>query len=96
METWWWKLVQKSLVQQGRIVRFSLIISDAPGSLARLLERIASYRASILDVTHDRMSSRVGLGNTGVEVTLETRGHPHIAKITRSLRSAGYNPTNAI
>ena len=83
-------LIQKSLVEQGRIVRFSLIISDAPGSLAKLLEHIASYRASILDVTHDRMSSRVGLGSTGVEVTLETRGHPHIREISRGLRAAGY------
>jgi threonine dehydratase len=90
------KLIQKSLVEQGRIVRFSLIISDAPGSLARLLEQIASYRASILDVTHDRMSSRVGLGSTGVEVTLETRGHPHIAEITRGLRAAGYQLSQSI
>lgn len=84
------KMIQKRLVDEGRIIRFSLTIPDVPGALARLLELVASCRANLLDVLHDRMSSHIALGKTGVEVTLEARGFDHVREIEEVLAREGY------
>ena len=51
---------------------------------------IAARRANIVDLLHDRAYYGVSLGDTVIDVTLETRGPDHIAEIEADLQSAGY------
>jgi threonine dehydratase len=73
------------------MVRLRVRIPDHPGALHRLTGHIATGRANILEVFHNRAFSRVDLGETAVDVTLETRGPDHIAELTRLLADGGYD-----
>ncbi|MEK7387132.1 MAG: ACT domain-containing protein [candidate division NC10 bacterium] len=68
----------------------SLLLRDQPGQLARLTALVARERANILHIEHDRAFSRGTIGETEVELTLETSGRAHIDAITQRLIDAGY------
>jgi threonine dehydratase len=84
------RIIERGLVKDGRLVRLRIRISDHPGGLHRLTGRIAGMRANILEVVHNRAFSRVDLGETAVDVTLETRGPEHIDELTNALAHDGY------
>ena len=79
------RIIERGLVKDGRLVRLRVRIPDHPGALHRLTGRIATVRANILEVFHNRAFSRVDLGETAVDVTLETRGLEHIDELVRLL-----------
>jgi threonine dehydratase len=84
------RIIERGLVKDGRIVRLTVLLRDRPGALARLSELVAEARANVLHIGHDRAFSRARLGETEVELTLETSGRDHINAILRHLLSAGY------
>ncbi len=84
------RIIERGLVKDGRQVRLRVRIPDHPGALHRLTGRIANVRANILDVHHNRAFSRVDLGETSVDITLETRGPEHIAELMRLLDEDHY------
>jgi threonine dehydratase len=84
------RIIERGLVKDGRIVRLTVLLRDRPGSLARLTELVAEARANVLHIGHDRAFSRARLGETEVELTLETSGRDHIEAIKRHLQDAGY------
>jgi len=84
------RIIERGLVKDGRLVRLRIRIPDHPGALHRLTGKIAGVRANILEVIHNRAFSRVDLGETAVDVTLETRGAGHIEELTKVLTAEGY------
>ena len=84
------RIIERGLVKDGRIVRLAVMLRDRPGALARLAELVAAARANVLHINHDRAFSRARLGETEVEITLETSGRDHIEAIKRHLLAAGY------
>lgn len=84
------RIIERGLVKDGRLVRMRVRIPDHPGALHRLTGRIATVRANILEVFHNRAFSRVDLGETAVDVTLETRGAEHILELVRLFDEDGY------
>jgi threonine dehydratase len=84
------RIIERGLVKDGRLVKLRVRIPDHPGGLHRLTGHIATARANILEVFHNRAFSRVDLGETAVDVTLETRGAEHIAELMRLLSEGGY------
>jgi threonine dehydratase len=84
-------IIERGLVKDGRMVRLGIVLRDRPGALARLTEVLGLERANIVQIEHDRAFSRwVAIGETEVEVTLETSGRPHIDALIARLRTAGY------
>jgi threonine dehydratase len=75
---------------QGRRLRLFTKISDRPGGLAALLATVALTKANLLTVEHVRESAQLDVRETGVELTLETRGRDHADEVCEALRSAGY------
>ena len=65
-------------------------ISDRPGGLAALLVQVAGTGGNLVSVEHVRDAVRLSVRETGVELTLETRGARHSETILASLREAGY------
>jgi threonine dehydratase len=84
------RIIERGLVKDGRLSRFRLRVPDHAGALAKLTGVIAGQLANILEITHDRAYYGVNLGDSLVEVTLETRGPEHITELVAALEKAGY------
>ncbi len=84
------RIIERGLVKDGRLVRLSVLLQDRPGALARLAALVAESRANVLHISHDRAFSHARIGETEVEMTLETSGPEQIAGVKRRLSDAGY------
>src|SRR5690606_25685860 len=51
------RIIERGLVAAGRIYRIDLQLPDTPGSLARVLSLIATSRANVLEIYHNRTFS---------------------------------------
>lgn len=83
-------LLLRHETEEGRRVRIFTRVADRPGALAELLDRVARARANIVSVEHVREAVRLHVRETGVELTLETRGPTHTNEVLAVLREAGY------
>jgi threonine dehydratase len=84
------QIIARGLVKDGRLARFSVLLRDRPGALARLTAVVAETRANVLQIHHDRAFSAARVGESQVELTLETSGRDQIEAIKRHLTDAGY------
>src|SRR5213594_5095953 len=85
------RIIERGLVKDGRLVRLGVLLRDQPGALARLTALIAAERGNIVRIEHDRaFSRRAEIGETEVELTLETTGRKQIDAIKQRLVEAGY------
>jgi threonine dehydratase len=82
-------------ILQARRLRLFTKISDRPGGLARLLATVAEANANLITVNHVRESPQLDVRETGVLLTLETRGHDHAEVVRDALRRAGYEASDA-
>lgn len=81
------RIIERGLVKNGRLVKLSLTLKDRPGALAGLITLIAEAGGNVMEVYHDRAAARLGLGETVVDVTLETRGPAHVEEVLTILRA---------
>lgn len=86
------RVIDHGLAVDGRRWRFATRISDRPGGIARLTAVIAAAGASVREIVHDRAFSGADVFSTGVEVTVETSGHDHVAALAAELRREGFEP----
>ena len=84
------RVIEKGLVHDGRLTRFTALISDRPGGLAELTRVIAASGASIKDITHDRAFSGPDVSAVNASCTVETRDHTHIRALHRALKRHGF------
>jgi threonine dehydratase len=70
--------------------RISVVISDCPGSLARLSQRVAELGANILQISQTRGFGEMAIGETEVELILETTGADPIERIHRVLQAENF------
>ncbi|MBS1963029.1 MAG: threonine ammonia-lyase [Bdellovibrionales bacterium] len=80
------RVIDRGLIRKGRRLRVNVLISDRPGSLARLTAKIAEAGANVIQAIHDRSEPSTTLDRTEVALTLETRGHEHSAEVIKALR----------
>jgi threonine dehydratase len=84
------KIIERGLVKDGRLLRIRVYLQDRPGALLHLTEILAREHANIVETVHNRAYYGVSLGETVIDVTLETRGATHITAISHALREAGF------
>jgi len=84
------RIIERGLVKDGRLVRLRIHLPDHPGALQRLATVIAEHKANIVETMYDRAYYGVLLGDTVIDITMETRGPDHIAELTAALDAAGY------
>ncbi len=84
------KIIERGLVKDGRRVRIRVHLTDRPGALHQLTKILADQRANIVETLHNRAYYGVNLGDTVIDITLETRGSTHIASIGKALDEAHY------
>ena len=83
------RVIERGLVADGRLCRFTAVISDRPGGLADLASQIASTGASIKQVVHDRAFASSDVSAVRVLCTVETRDRDHLANLRAQLQSHG-------
>ena len=84
------RIIEKGLVHDGRLTRFTAVISDRPGGLAELTRVVAACGASIKDIEHDRAFSGPDVSAVNAVCTVETRDHAHILELHRALKKHGF------
>ena len=80
------QIVAKGLATMGRMMKIFILLKDKPGALKEVVDELASLSANIVDVIHDRLSSNVRAGTTGVTLSLETEDQEHTDKIIQHLK----------
>jgi len=88
-------LLLRHETEEGRRVRIFTRVPDRPGGLAELLEVVARARANLLSVGHVREAVPLHVRETGIELTLETRGRGHTDELLAALADAGYEVRGA-
>ena len=84
------RIIERGLVKDGRLVRLRVHLPDYPGALHRLTGILADHRANIVETAYDRAYHGVNLGDTAIDITMETRGPDHIVELLEALVAAGY------
>jgi threonine dehydratase len=84
------KIIERGLVKDGRRMRLRIHLSDRPGALHLLTRILMDQRTNIVQTQHDRAYYGVNLGDTVIDMTLETRGLSHITQILEALVAEGY------
>ena len=90
------RIIERGLVQDGRLIRLRIHLLDKPGALAELTRLIASYRANIVDTLHNRAYYGVNLGDTVIDITMETRGREQVEELLAALTAEGYKHSRVI
>jgi threonine dehydratase len=84
------RIIERGLVKDGRLVRLRVHLPDYPGALHRVTGILATHRANIVETAYDRAYHGVNLGDTAIDITMETRGPQHIAELLAALEAADY------
>jgi threonine dehydratase len=83
-------VMQHGLTSGGRYLVFRSRLADRPGELIKLLELVATQRGNIVKIEHHREGVSLDLGDTGVELTVQTRNEDHRKSIVAALEASGF------
>ena len=81
------QIVDKGLAAMGRLLVISMALPDRPGIFKEIVDEIALTNANIVEVVHDRLSSKVNAGSVTVTLSLETQGREQSEKLIEKLRA---------
>ena len=81
------QIVSKGLATMGRMMKVFILLKDKPGALKEVVDELASLSANIVEVIHDRLSSNVPAGTTGVTLSLETENQEHADQLIEHLKN---------
>ena len=81
------QIVSKGLATMGRMMKVFILLKDKPGALKEVVDELASLSANIVEVIHDRLSSNVPAGTTGVTLSLETENRQHADQLIEHLKN---------
>jgi threonine dehydratase len=90
------RIIERGLVEDGRLIRLRIHLLDKPGALHELTRLIANHRANIVDTLHNRAYYGVNLGDTVIDITMETRGREQVAELLEALSAEGYKHTRVL
>lgn len=83
------RVIDRGLVVSGRLCRFTAIMPDRPGALARLTQLIAAAGANVREVNHERAFSDADLATVHIGCTVETTDQEHRERLMKHLAETG-------
>lgn len=83
------RVIEKAMVSDERLCRFTAIVSDRPGGLSKLSEAIASVGAQIKEIFHDRIFSGPDISSVNILCIVEIHNREHRAKLYTAIRNTG-------
>ena len=84
------RIIERGMVQDGRMILLRIHLLDKPGALADLTKLIAKHRVNIVNTLYNRAYYGVNIGDTAIDITMETRGKEQVAELLGALTSEGY------
>ncbi|MDB6024299.1 MAG: threonine dehydratase [Verrucomicrobiales bacterium] len=84
------RVLERGLASDGRLCRFSAVISDRPGGLARFAGIIADEGACVMDIVHDRAFASDNINLVTVHCVVETRDAKHIEALKERFEREGF------
>ncbi len=84
------RVIDFGLVADGRLSRFTTVISDRPGGLAMLTQLIAEEGAGVKQIEHERLFASADMSKVTVVCTVETRDRGHVEALHARLREEGF------
>ena len=82
-------MIQKGLIERGRIFTFSVQLPDKPGQLVKVSQILADNHANVISLDHNQFKNLARFSEVELRVTCETNGEKHIKQITKALESEG-------
>ncbi|XP_057373337.1 L-threonine ammonia-lyase-like isoform X2 [Daphnia carinata] len=80
------RCLERGLAVDGRLVKFSVTVSDRPGGIAELCRLMANLGVSIKDILHERAWLKSDIFSVEVRVMCETRDVEHAVELERALK----------
>src|SRR5213080_2594401 len=84
------RFIEHGMAAAGRYFVIHTRLTDRPGELMRMLAIISEMRINVIDVRHQRISSRLPIMQREETLTLETRDRAQCEQLLERLRAAGY------
>lgn len=85
------RIIERGMVKDGRRLRVRVRLPDYPGALEALASVIAKANANIVETLHNRAHYGVGLSETAIDITMETRGKEHVGELLEALTASDYH-----
>jgi len=86
-------MINKGLVQRGRVFCFSVNLPDKPGQLLQVSEILSRLNANVIKLDHNQFKNLDRFHDVELQVTAETNGEEHISRITEELNKEGFKIT---
>ncbi|MES2094167.1 MAG: threonine ammonia-lyase [Actinomycetota bacterium] len=86
------RVISRGLAASDRYLKLRLMLPDRPGQLARVAELISEANANVVEVLHTRHGRNALISDVEIELSIETRGPEHVARVLGHLIEAGYEP----
>lgn len=86
------RIIERGMVEAGRFVHLTTILTDKPGQLEKVLEVITMLQGNVMDVSLNHMGENIYPGYVQLSLSLETRDIGHIDQIYSMLKKKGYSP----
>lgn len=87
------RVVAHGLAASGRYMTLQIPLPDRPGQLSRVSELLAVAGANVIEVLHTRHGQGLQISEVILQLSVETRGQEHRARVIDVLEEAGYQPT---
>ena len=84
-------LIDKALIDRGRVFCFGVMLPDKPGQLLAVAQILADTHANVIKLEHNQAGVTDSFKKVQLEVTCETHGEDHIRTIIAALEKAGYD-----
>ncbi|KAG7204002.1 hypothetical protein KM043_001866 [Ampulex compressa] len=75
------RCLERGLAAEGRLLKFTVTVSDRPGGIAELCRMLASIGVSIKDIMHERAWIMSDIFSVDVKVVCETRDRAHAERL---------------
>jgi len=82
------RCLERGMAADGRLVTFSVTVSDRPGGIAELARTISNVGVSIKDIVHERAWVRTNAFAVGVRILAETRNRKHSKELFKLMRES--------
>ncbi|XP_063219212.1 L-threonine ammonia-lyase isoform X2 [Bacillus rossius redtenbacheri] len=81
------RCLERGLAVDGRLLKFTVTVSDRPGGISELCKLVASLGVSIKDIIHERAWIQSDIFSVKVKVVCETRDMIHAAELKQKLNA---------
>jgi len=87
------RVMDRGLAADGRLVKFTVVVSDRPGGLSDLIKYVSDMGAGIKDIFHERAWLKTSIHTVRNKVIIEVRDFLHGEEIRKGLCERYYNLT---